>query len=261
MKCKNCGTEFYEGVFCPECGTKYEDESVIVIGENNINNIKESEVIEPDENMKMKLELEKEKTEQERISAERQIREYELALAREKTEQERIAFEREKAAKVEKEINDKLEEEKQKKLEEQKREDQEYQERLAIENRKINNLKNEMLAKNNQKYRREKFYAFQEELTCSETRKRYNQLKDKVDQDVPIGEIKCRRLGYSALACFCVAMLLMLAGEIANKQLFEVLTTIVGWAMIICFFACIVTAVKESRRKKREGDRMDIKDI
>ena len=23
MKCKNCGTEFEEGVFCPECGTKY----------------------------------------------------------------------------------------------------------------------------------------------------------------------------------------------------------------------------------------------
>ena len=21
MKCKNCGTEFEEGVFCPECGT------------------------------------------------------------------------------------------------------------------------------------------------------------------------------------------------------------------------------------------------
>lgn len=24
MKCKNCGTEFIEGIFCPECGTKME---------------------------------------------------------------------------------------------------------------------------------------------------------------------------------------------------------------------------------------------
>ena len=26
MKCKNCGAEFNEGVFCPECGTKVEIE-------------------------------------------------------------------------------------------------------------------------------------------------------------------------------------------------------------------------------------------
>lgn len=26
MKCKNCGTQFEEGIFCPECGTKYEEE-------------------------------------------------------------------------------------------------------------------------------------------------------------------------------------------------------------------------------------------
>lgn len=27
MKCRSCGTEFDEGIFCPECGTKYEDVS------------------------------------------------------------------------------------------------------------------------------------------------------------------------------------------------------------------------------------------
>lgn len=27
MKCKNCGTEFNEGFFCPECGTRYETEN------------------------------------------------------------------------------------------------------------------------------------------------------------------------------------------------------------------------------------------
>ena len=28
MKCKNCGFEFDEGIFCPECGTKYEEDIV-----------------------------------------------------------------------------------------------------------------------------------------------------------------------------------------------------------------------------------------
>lgn len=27
MKCSNCGTEFNEGIFCPECGTRYETEN------------------------------------------------------------------------------------------------------------------------------------------------------------------------------------------------------------------------------------------
>lgn len=27
MKCKNCGTEFSEGLFCPECGTKWIEEN------------------------------------------------------------------------------------------------------------------------------------------------------------------------------------------------------------------------------------------
>ena len=28
MKCNNCGFEFDEGIFCPECGTKFENEQV-----------------------------------------------------------------------------------------------------------------------------------------------------------------------------------------------------------------------------------------
>lgn len=27
MKCKNCGTEFQEGIFCPECGTKFQEKT------------------------------------------------------------------------------------------------------------------------------------------------------------------------------------------------------------------------------------------
>ncbi len=28
MKCKNCGTQFEEGIFCPECGAKFVEENV-----------------------------------------------------------------------------------------------------------------------------------------------------------------------------------------------------------------------------------------
>lgn len=43
MKCKNCGHEFENGIFCPECGTKHEMEN-LTVAENynsqsaNINN-------------------------------------------------------------------------------------------------------------------------------------------------------------------------------------------------------------------------------
>ena len=57
MKCKNCGTEFEEGVFCPECGMRIESE------------------LSPEE--------------QARVNAERAKKEAEN-IAREKAEQERL---------------------------------------------------------------------------------------------------------------------------------------------------------------------------
>lgn len=39
MKCKNCGAEFEEGVFCPECGAICSDVSISMdSAENGINN-------------------------------------------------------------------------------------------------------------------------------------------------------------------------------------------------------------------------------
>lgn len=38
MKCKNCGTEFEDGVFCPECGTKYIENEV----SENTSNVEEA---------------------------------------------------------------------------------------------------------------------------------------------------------------------------------------------------------------------------
>ena len=45
MKCRNCGTEFDEGIFCPECGTK------VVESDNESENI--SQVIEESDEEEM----------------------------------------------------------------------------------------------------------------------------------------------------------------------------------------------------------------
>lgn len=31
MRCRECGTEFFEGVFCPECGAKYAEENNVIV--------------------------------------------------------------------------------------------------------------------------------------------------------------------------------------------------------------------------------------
>ena len=37
MRCWKCGFEFGEGIFCPECGTKYEFEKVKIENKNKTN--------------------------------------------------------------------------------------------------------------------------------------------------------------------------------------------------------------------------------
>ena len=60
MKCAKCGTEFHEGIFCPECGTKYDEEEA-----------KKAEALRAEEeNKQRELELEKAKAEAERLAKE-----------------------------------------------------------------------------------------------------------------------------------------------------------------------------------------------
>ena len=64
MKCANCGTEFDEGIFCPECGTKYNEEEAIA-----------AEAMRIEEEERKRLEIEKEKAEQERLKKEEEAKE------------------------------------------------------------------------------------------------------------------------------------------------------------------------------------------
>lgn len=75
MICQKCGTEFSEGIFCPECGSKHDPEKAKMEASQN------------------ELELQRQKTEQERLAKERVKHEAELAKIR--LEQEKLEFEKE----------------------------------------------------------------------------------------------------------------------------------------------------------------------
>ena len=84
MKCKNCGNEFTEGIFCPECGTKIDVS----------NDSKNVEVTKDEEKVK---ELENQKSKEEVIVAEQPKRKQEEALQEKKIEEQvRIENEKEK---------------------------------------------------------------------------------------------------------------------------------------------------------------------
>jgi len=96
MKCKNCGAEFNEGIFCPECGTKVEVELSTEEKEQFEKSSAEREIL-----------LAKQKAEQERIAKEREEAERldrekqeQVRLEREKVENERLAREKEEAERV-----------------------------------------------------------------------------------------------------------------------------------------------------------------
>ena len=90
MKCVKCGCEFEEGLFCPECGAKYDEKEA---EEKRI----QDEIRMKEEKEKRKLELEKAKVEQEKLAVEKAA--YEAELARQKNEKARI--EQENRAKME----------------------------------------------------------------------------------------------------------------------------------------------------------------
>lgn len=102
MKCLKCGYEFREGLFCPECGTKYDEEEA------------------------KRIEAEQFEAEEKKRGEEREKRELELARA--KVEQEKLAVEKAAhEAELARQLNEKvrIEQEAQARMEEQKRKHQE----------------------------------------------------------------------------------------------------------------------------------------
>lgn len=109
MKCIKCGCVFDEGVFCPECGTKYDAEAEQKYEEDlkkrreieeqeaqkrKEEEAREQEIRRQEEKEKRELEKEKAKAEQERLAKERAEKEVELL----KQQNEKMRMEQEIAA-------------------------------------------------------------------------------------------------------------------------------------------------------------------
>lgn len=129
MKCKKCGTEFSEGVFCPMCGTKNEE---VIIDQEKVIEIEKKERKKAEEaaaaEAKKKIEEEKEII---RNNAEKNAREEAIKEAQEKARQnissddEDIRNEAHKRVREEAIQNAKLEEERKKREEENRKEKEE----------------------------------------------------------------------------------------------------------------------------------------
>ena len=97
MKCTKCGTVFEEGLFCPECGTKYDEEEAKLAEQKERERAETERLAEEQrkeeeklaEQKKREAELEKARLEQEKVA-----KAQEVELARAKAEQERLAKER-----------------------------------------------------------------------------------------------------------------------------------------------------------------------
>lgn len=146
MKCKNCGFE-YNGIFCPECGTR---------------NLEEYE------------KTEKAKTEENRIEYERLLKE--KAEAEAKAVQEKAIIEKAEKEKLE------LEARTYKKVVYKN----EAEAKLAREDDdKIEILKQQLLTTNKQVERQKILSEFREDITTAEAKKRLNLLSVKVNQKKP----------------------------------------------------------------------------
>ena len=271
MKCLKCGTEFEEGVFCPECGNR-------VISEDTNNTLVMPTMSAEDR--EHQLQVMREKTEQERLALERanaardaqamadqKDREHQLQLMRERTEQERLATER-VAADREKAMAAKQLERERIALEREKisQTESEKRELINFENRKIDGLKSALMATKSQDKRREIFYAFNDQLETFEARGRYQRLKDKVDIEEP-QSIKVKKIyGSSIIAAFTIFWVGAIVWSIITKGAnTPIVIDVIGTILFLHWFfggiIWIVWSVIEGIKRKMKGHYLYIADI
>ncbi len=191
MKCKMCSNEFDEGVFCPECGAKYEG---VKLGTED--DVKERECQEV------------ETREQEC----KEIKENENGKACDK-ENVGIQVENVETRRLEQE-NVKMEMESRtvrgvmyKTLEEA--------EKARSEHNKIDLLKEKLLTTKSQKKRQIIFKEFNESIEVSDVKNRYDLLAAKVSVVPAKVEKLCTIYGYSILIAFFISCTLMSSEEIS----------------------------------------------
>lgn len=225
MKCSNCGTEFEDGIFCPECGKKCEgtlQNFIIEVkkeGEEVEELTKERVAAERLEKEKEKVErLEKEKEEIERLIKEKEKAE---SLAKEKMETERLAQENLKRDIDMRTVRGTV----YKTLDEA--------ELAKEEHNKIDVLKSQLLNTKSQKKRQKIFSDFTETITTIDAKNRYEMLKEKISRKVPVSELINCIYGITLLfALFAVIIGSILVG--VDKSIFLMIcATWVGFGIWI----------------------------
>lgn len=133
MKCKKCGTEFSEGIFCPMCGTKNEE---VIIDQEKVAEIEKKEREQAEEiaiaEARKKVEKEKEAIRQD---AEKKAREDAIRIAQEKARKNISSDDEEIKSEALKLVRD---EAVQSAKREEERKQQEEADRKAKEEKKIN---------------------------------------------------------------------------------------------------------------------------
>lgn len=168
MKCSNCGTEFGEGMFCPECGTKYKG----ALQDYGRETIKEKE--------------EAERLARERVEAERLAKKIELEKITQDNLKRGIDM-RTVRGTVYKTLDE--------------------AELAKDEHNKIDVLKTQLLGTKSQKKRQKIFGTFTETITTIDAKNRYELLKEKILRKVPLSEIINCIYGITVLFAFIIVII------------------------------------------------------
>jgi len=245
MKCVKCGCEFTEGIFCPECGNKYNAEEAAKIERERI----EAEQLARERAAREKEEQEKaarEKAEAERIAkekakAERAERERQEAEAKRKAEEERIAKQQAEAEKARQE---------QQALQERTYKGTVYESReeatIAREDEeRVESLKRKLLSTKKQDERRKIIAEFGNPPMTAESRQRYDALKAKSEQEKPKSIIINWIYGITVL----IAMIPAVALSVENGAIYYVAMVWAGFGIYIWIIWKIVLFVKSKSKK------------
>ncbi len=163
MKCRKCGTEFSEGIFCPECGFKNVEEAVAPVVDQEV------------EAEKQRI-AEKERELQEK---EKQLKEEQERLAEEQRKKEQERIEREKAIETEKRCQQ----------EKKAAKEREEAEKMKRDNELIDALKNRLMDTKSQEERRKILNDFSGQLNYESSVQRLQNLKEKANQKPTFGNL------------------------------------------------------------------------
>ena len=250
MKCRKCGTEFSEGIFCPECGFKNINEKTPepVVDEEVGKEIrrlaeKERELLEKERRLK---------DEQERIAEEQHKKEQEQSEKEKLLEAERKRLDAEKAnrERTERQAIEVAERAAREKEEAEKRaRELEESEKLLKDNEIIDSLKIRLMSTKSQEERRKMLSDFDDgQLNCAASHKRIKELRNKANQKQPHGSMANLIFGVTVILAIIATGILGGTGN-ADSPFLIVSAVWYGLGIPIWIVWRIVLAV-QSRSKK-----------